>query len=473
MKVNVKKKDALWSYIATFLSMGASIIIMPLILRYLSDEEVAIYYIFTSLSAIALLFDFGFSPSIARSMMYAWSGANNLLKQGAEVASSPEPNFKLMNKVIIACKVIYTILASLALILCLLFGTLYIKYVTQDEFNYSVCISWIIYAFAIFLNILYSYYSVFLRGVGAVEKVNKATILAKSIQLAMSLITLLNGGGLIGVAFSYLLYGTIFRFLAKYWFYSFEGIGKRLKANTESSGIRAAREILLTIWPNTWKDGLVAVSNYLLEQATIIIASLFLTLQQTGIYSLSVQLTSVIATIAATIYTTYQPALQSAYINRDRETQCKYMSLIIVSYILTFIIGMILLIIIGIPVIELIKPTYKIDICVLLCIGIYQFLLKYRNCYTSYISTTNRLIYYKAFLFSAIICAIFSGLFSGLFDMGVYGLILAQLFSQIMYNVWKWPKLVHEELGLNSMDIFRIGCSEIKNLVLKKKKRGQ
>lgn len=470
MKIDVKGRDALWSYIATFLSMGSGIIIVPLILRYLNDEEVAIYYIFTSLSAIALLFDFGFSPSIARSITYAWSGADKLWKQGVEKTTSSAPNFKLMNKVIVTCKIIYTTLAFAALLLCLSIGTLYVKYVTRHNFNYIVCISWVIYAFAIFLNILYSYYSVFLRGVGAVEKVNKATVLAKSIQLILSFITLLNGVGLIGVAFSYLLYGISFRFLAKYWFYSYEKIGEKLKANKDNDGLRDIREILDTIWPNTWKDGLVTLSNYLLNQATTVIASLFLSLQQTGIYSLNVQLTSVIATVAATIYTTYQPALQSAYANRDKEMQRKYMSLIVASYVIAFTVGMMLLVTIGVPFVEMMKPTYKIDFCVLLCIGIYQFLLKYRNCYTSYISTTNRLIYYKSFLFSAVICVILSFLFSGLLDYGVYGLIFAQLFSQIMYNAWKWPLLVHKELELDSIDIFRIGCNEMISLVFQKKR---
>lgn len=301
-----------------------------------------------------------------------------------------------------------------------------------------------------------------MRGVGAVSEVNKATILAKLLQIVASIAMLANGLGLIGVSIAYLLYGLTFRLISKRYLFKYKGLGEKIKVMKADRGINSVIVLLKRIWPNTWREGLVTISNYMLNQATIIIASLYLTLAETGVYSLAVQLTSAIATIAATLYTTYQPSLQSAYTNRDTETQKKNMSVIVFSYCGIFLLGMLGVIIVGRPLFRLIKPEYNLSIALLVGIGIYQFILKYRNCFCSYISTTNRLIYAKSFVISAVLCIIFSVLLVGVLKWGVAGLIIAQIMSQAVFNVWYWPAFVHRELKMTPRDIIVIGHREIK-----------
>lgn len=465
MKIGVKRKDAVWSYLAIFLSMGASVILVPFVLVNLNDTDTALYYIFSSLSAIAVLFDFGFSPAMARSMAYAWSGSDSLKREGVDESTTNEPNYVLMNKIITACKLIYTSLAIIALLLALTIGTYYITYITRNEKGNHFFVAWFIYAIAIFFNILYSYYSVFLRGIGVVDKVNIATVVSKLAQMVVCIVLLLLKVGLLGVSIAYLLYGLTFRILAKHWFYNYNNIKQRLKESNNSINYTETIIVLRTIWPNTWRDGVVTLSNYLLNQATTIIASLFLSLQDTGIYSLTVQLTSVIATVSSTMYTTYQPALQSAYANRNTSRQKQYMSLIIVSFVFLFWAGIIALITIGIPIVKVIKPTYTLSVGLILTVGFYQFLLKLRNCYTSFISTTNRVSYWKAFLFSAILCVVMAYLFVGSIGLGLYGLVIAQLISQMIYNAWYWPIVVHKELKLSPVETIKLGVKEIKSLI--------
>ena len=471
MNIKVSKRDTIWSYVGVALSMGANLIMLPIILLKLSEDAIALYYIFSSISAIALLLDFGFSPSIARSMAYAWSGANELKKTGIEKISLSDPNYILIRKIITTCKIIYCSLSMAALALCSSIGTFYILRVLDEKVLPEYIISWIVYSIAIFLNILFSYYSVFLRGVGAVAEINKATIYARVIQIVLCYILLLSGTGLIGVSIAYLLYGFSFRFLANVWFYQYKDIGKNLRKLPkidQKNRINDAVELLKIIWPNTWRDGLVTVSNYFLNQASTIIASLYLSLYETGVYSLAVQLTSAIAQIAGTMYTTYQPAPQSAYANRDENSQKKYMSVIITTYIALYIAGMFALVLIGLPLIKIVKPSYDLSLGLILGVGIYQFVLKYRNCYTSYISTTNRLIYTWAFVVSAIICVILSILLCGYFGIGITGLIVAQIISQLIYNAWRWPILVHKELEYSFIVTFKLGINTFKSFLIKK-----
>jgi hypothetical protein len=151
--------------------------------------------------------------------------------------------------------------------------------------------------------------------------------------------------------------------------------------------------------------------------------------------------------------------------------QRDYMSAIIVSFVILFVLGTIVLIIVGLPMIRLIKPSYTVQIPLLLAVGLYQFILKYRNAYTSFLSTTNRIIYSRAFLVSAFICIGLSILFTGVLEYGVYGLVIAQIISQIVYNVWRWSMMVHKELQYSYIDTFRYGTAELLQFVSKKEKR--
>ena len=468
MKINVRKKDTIWSLLGTIFAMGANFIILPFILHYLSDDSVAMYYVFTNLSALTTLFDFGFTPSFARSMAYAWSGSEELDREGVKKAETGEPNYSLMKKVIVTCRYIYLALAVIALILALSWGTVYVRGISPIADKTYYTISWMIYSSAIFLNLFYGYYAVFLRGVGAVAEVNVATVLSRSVQIIFSVIVLVCGGGLIGVAIVYLAYGFLFRMIAGNLFHKYKNIGKHLNEHDASVCKEDIKRVFGAIWPNTWKDGLVAIANYFLNQSTTILCSLYLTLHTTGVYSLCVQLTSGLATIAGVLYNTYQPALQSAYANRDTESQQKYMSIILTTFVGLYLMGTVVFILVGNTVIEMLKPSYSIPFGVMIGCLLYQFILKLRNCYTSYISTTNRLIYWKAFIISAGLCVASSVLLTGLLGLDVYGLIIAQIVSQLVFNIWYWPKLVHQELNLSPQKTLQYGVEYISKIIIKK-----
>lgn len=449
--------------------MLANLIILPFVLYYLDGDSIGLYYIFISLSALTNLFDLGFSPSIARSLAYAWSGSISLKAIGTEKSSQDEPNFLLMKQIVHVCKIIYLVLSSASLLLSLTLGTFYVNYISLDVSGNVPLISWLIYSVAIFVNLLFGYYSVLLRGVGAVTEVNKVTVFSRIIQIGLSASLLYLGLGLIGVALAYLVYGTLFRALARQYFFNYKGIGVSLNNIKVPKNDSHIKDIITTIWPNTWRDGLVTISNYFLNQATTVIASLYLTLSETGIYSMCVQLVSAVATIAGTLYTAYQPTLQSAYSNRDIEKQRKSMSAIVLSFCILHIGGVLTIVLVWNPILKLVKPSYLVSIPVVLLIGLYQFMLKYRNCYCSYLSTTNRLIYAKSFVASAMICVVLSLFSVGVFNFGVYGLITAQIMSQSVFNVWYWPRMVKRELNLNAQMIFKDGRKELIKLISGKK----
>ena len=462
MRVNLSKKDVIWSYIGTIMSMASNLLLLPFIVYFLDDDMYGLWGVFASIGAIATLFDCGFSVTFARNITYCWSGASGLKKEGVQFTEQKEPDFVLMKKVLATCKKVYLIVSTAALVLLIVAGTAYVMFISRNLSGVNHIIAWLIYAVSAFLNLYYGYYAAFLRGVGAVDQANKNTVIARSAQIVLTVLLLFLGFGLIGTCVAYLAYGMIFRVLGKNKFFAHENIGEKLDKICYVPSNEEVNELFIIVWHNAWRDGVISICNYFCNQASTIICSLYLSLGQTGMYSLGVQIASAIAQIAGALYTAYQPTLQEAYVTQNKNKMQKSMSVIITSYLFLFILGTIGVLVVGVPFLRIIKPNYSISVSVLLGLCVFQFMMKFRNCYTSYFSCTNRINYLNAFVISSILTVILSFLFTGAMKLGLWGLIIAQIVSQAVYNFWHWPCLAHRELEMSFFQLLRMGTHELK-----------
>lgn len=421
--------------------------------------------VFQSLAAITTLFDFGFSTTFARNINYCWNGASQLEKTGTTYATDSKTNFYLMKKTMKACQAVFVIISFSALIIMLTIGTFYIRYISSSIAGNAPTIAWIICAVAIFLNLYFGYYGSFLRGVGAISDVNKATVYAKTVQIIVTIILLACGFGIIGTSVAYLSYGLLYRLIAKRSFNRYKGIGKSLQQVTVKIPVSEIKEMFWIVWHNAWREGIVSLSNYLANQACTIICSLYMPLTQTGAYSLAVHLGTAVAQVSAAMYTANQPVLQAAYISNDKPKLKRTMSLIVFSYTTLDMLGLMAVVIVGLPILRIIRPESVAGTGVVIAIGLYQFILKFRNCYTSYFSCTNRIPYMKAFIVSSIGCVILTVTFMGWFNWGVWGLVAAQLISQCAYNAWHWMIEAHKEMELGFAETIRLGSEETKKII--------
>lgn len=465
MIINVGKKDVFWSYVSLVVSLTSNVILLPVIVCYLTDDSLGLWYLFQSLGGITVLFDFGFNATFSRNITYCWSGAKKLKKESVETTVNGLVDYNLMKKVIVTCKRIYFIISFFAITFLLIFGTIYIMYVSRNIPGKEYLIAWIIYTIAIFLNLYYGYFSSFLRGVGAVGKVSQITVISKLVQIIISVLLLVFGTGLIGICCAYLIYGLLFRILAKNSFFNYQGIGQNLKQVNTSVTKEESKELFLTVWHNAWREGIISLSNYLCNQSSSLICGYFLSLAETGVYSLGVQLVTVIANVASGLYTAYQPALQSTFATGDIHKRKNIMSMIVMSYFYLYIIGIFMLIVIGLPLLELIKPEASVSIPVILAIGLYQFIIMFRNMYSSYFSCSNRLIYVPAFLISAVIGIGFSFVGMGWLGYGLKGLLGAQIISQLAFNFWYWYRKSMKEMNIKLFDMVVLFNNEVLKLL--------
>jgi O-antigen/teichoic acid export membrane protein len=464
MGIKITKKDIIWNYLGIFMAMGSNFFILPFMMYFLNGDSLGLWYIFLSIGGIVTLFDFGFNPTIARNVAYSWSGAIQLRKTDVVFSNNQEPNIGLLKKVISTCKKIYLFIAILALIILLTIGTFYILHIAKGISGNNHIIAWIIYSFAVFLNLYYGYYATFLRGVGAISKVNIANIISRSVQIVISIALLYFGFELIAVSLAYLGNGILFRMVSKSSFYKYENIGQRLKNENINVSLNDIKETFNVVWHNAWRDGLVSLSSYLANQASILICSMYLSLTETGVYSISMQLITAIASISGALYNAFQPSLQAAHINKNINKSKTLMSTAMTLYHFVFWISVIVLVIVGIPILSLIKSDVEFNIPILLAIALYIFLLQHHSYYASFISNTNNVPYVRSFILSSFggtSCAI---LFIQTTNLGILGLVFAQIFVQGVYNNWTWPNRVWKSLDMQYVDVFKIGIKEIKKL---------
>lgn len=469
MQIKSSRSDIIWNYIGIVMSMASNFLLLPFLIKFIDGEMLGLWYVYLSIGGIVILFDFGFNPTLARNVAYCWSGAKELNAEGVGQTQGSEPNFDLLKRVISTCKAIYLVISVAALLVLLSIGTAYIHHISKNLFGGTVIASWLIYAVAVFLNLYYGYFATFLRGVGAVSIYNKINVFARLIQIIVSIGMLLLGYGIIAASLVYLLYGFLLRAFSKRAFYRYKGIGERLKSIPGKTSVDEIKRLFRIVWHNAWKDGLVAVANYCANQASTLIASMFLSLTETGLYSISVQLITAIATISAGLYTAYQPAMQSAYANHNRNESTRLMSLAMITYSFLFWAGTIALITVGIPILKWVKPENTYNIAVILGIAVYNFFYKRQSYYASFISNTNHVPYVKAYVLSSIAGVVLSIIMVHFMKMGVWGLIIGQFLPQLVYNVWKWPREVYKILETTWAKLVAVGMKFLKAKIGRRK----
>lgn len=460
MIIRIQKKDIMWSYLGALLSMTANIIMIPFLVYFLSSDMLGLWYVFCSIGAMTALFDFGFSTTFARNITYCWSGASILKKEGVDISSENNVDWSLLSNVLVTCKKVYLYISTLVLVLLLTLGSYYIFKITHGIVNISIWIAWTIYVVAVFFNIYYGYYVAFLRGIGEIATVNKNTVYARIIQISTTILILYFGAGLIGACLAYLLYGFIIRFMCKKSFYEFQNLAQNISAEYISK--KQCKIVFDSVWNNAWRDGLVSISNYMSDQASIIICSLFFSLRETGEYSLMLQMATAIGIVSTIPYSAFQPVIQSAYVRRDDKKIIETMSLIVTAYLMMFSLLFFITYIIGFPFMRLIKPEVELPFMLFSLASLYQFILKLRNCYTSYFSCTNRIPYVKSFFCTSMFTIILSVIVIDIFKMNIYWILYVQILTQLIFNAWYWIIKAHQEFNISFFDMLILGFSNLK-----------
>lgn len=457
-KISVQKKDLIWVYVARILGIGINILLLPIILRYLNDDELGLWYVFSSISQVVYLFDFGFNATLSRHMTYAWSGADRLEKKSVSKDFKNKTNTNLVSEIIVTCRLVYFVISAVALLVMATAGSVYVFSVVHNEITQNIILSWIVYMLSVFLNMFYGYWASLLQGIGAVAERNKMSVFSKIAQIIIAVILIMGGWGLLGFVISYFVSGVLLRILGKIYFV------KRTKqvAISRKVGLEKVRKCFTAVWGTAWKDGIVMLAQYLSTQANTLICAYYIDLASTSVYGIMTQVVSIIASVAASYFNAYQSVFSSACLRQDKEEQKKIVCVTDFVYKIIFISGAIALFVIGLPVLKYMRPEMEIGVMfsILMCLFYYFFYQK--DLFASMIASTNEIPYWPAFVISAVCSLISSILLVRQFHMGIMGMIIAQFVVNIAYNCWYWPAYTMKKIGIKYSEIYTIGYGYLK-----------
>jgi len=471
MSIKTAKSDMIWSYIGYFFNLCTNLILLPFIMKFVEADQLGLWFTFISVGTLVNLLDFGFSPTLIRNITYAWCGAKEIMSQGVSAVLGDEPNFQLFFKVLQACKYISLTVAGAAFVILITAGSTYIHFVAREIPISIYGIAWIFFSIAVFLNIFYNYWIATLRGVGAIKESQITVIISKIIQIIVSLIGLLLGGGILALAVAYLLSGFVLRIISKQFLFKYKNIGERKKEQNVKITIQELKIIISKVWYNAKKTGTVSISAFVITQSTTMICAAFIGLEATASYGLCLQLILVIQGVSQIFFNANIPMMTNTKIIGFIEKSKRELSLAIAIYWSVFIFSLIALVTIGLPLIGLIRSNTPLPVVMVLFMGCYLFLEGNHSLFATYISFSNSVPFVKAAIISALII-VFGSLVVALFtDFGIYGLMVVQAIVQLCYNNWKWPSVVFKNLNMNVFSMMRLGINEgilMLQIILKK-----
>ena len=451
--MKIDKSDLLWNYIATFLKIASSALLLPLILNLLPSETVGIFVIFMTITALAALVDFGFNSSFTRNVSYIFSGVKELKVEGVENSLSLDPqliDYKLLKGLIKVMKWFYLRIALILFFILISIGTLYINIILKDyngDHN-NVYIAWLILCIINTYNIYTLYYGALLVGKGLVKKSKQIIIIGQVAYLVCATGLLMLGYGLIAIVTSQAISVIIIRLLSYNAFFTIE-----ISENLNSSKSGSRKKIFNAIYPNSIKVGLTSLGAFMIHRSAIFIGSLYLSLESIASYGITMQIISVIIGLSAIYTSTYLPKIsQLRVLNNFKSIKKIYLRGQIILF-LTFMIGGSILLFFGNTVLIIIgSNTELLSFNLILLLLLFSFLESNHSIAGGILLTDNKVPFFKASILSGFLTIILLLIFFRFSELGLLSLVLAPGIAQGLYQNWKWPLEVLKDLKITKSD---------------------
>lgn len=462
--MRIGKRDLIWSYAAQLLSVASGVIVLPIILRCLSEQEVGFNYILLSVGGIITLINFGFTPQFSRSVTFVYSGCRSLLKEGVEPAGSvnvSDIDYHLLKKVIVTARWIYLLFGLIALVLLCTVGTMYIYHVTQgfQAVPHAVEI-WMLYSISVALSLYVDNYGVLLFGSGQLVKRYQVAVITQVFVIVLSYVVLYLGFGLLGrVA---VLLGAVFvQYALSHIFY----FTRELKRKIAPYTIRwqEKQELFAVLWFNAKRGGLCKLSEMFTSQGIVMVAGAFLTLGEVASFGLMQQLFLIAGNVSNISLQSYQPQLSYWLAKGQNKDVVSKMAWGMQIFYGIFGLASLAIVFMATPVLEWIGSNSQLPaLWIMVAYAILRGLeLNYQN-YNLYYIASNRYPFVKSVVFTGMGVVLGAYIFTAIIPLGTWGLVIAIGVCQLSWMDWYWPRRVLLDMGVTLKQFISLGLQEIR-----------
>ena len=461
MATTVTHRDILWGYIATVLSIGSGLVLLPVVLHYLPAEDVGLWLVFTTLAGLAQILEIGFQSTITRNTAYIYAGAQSLLHEGLSPENNPRDllNAQLLADLVKASRIIYRVVAALAAIVLLGGGTVYILTVlTARQDTLNSLYAWWAYALGSIATIYYNYFNALLQGRGDIAAANKTIVITRGLQLILSSSAIMLGYGLLGMGAASLISNIIGRWVARRYYFS----NYRHEVMEIQTIHAQPAKIIKTLWHNASRIGFVTFSSFLIQRASVLLASSFLGLATAASYGMTITIFLALTGMSVVILQVQLPYISALQAARDQsKLRDTYGSILIIAW-MSFVTALGVLVLWGNIILGSISSNVLLlPVPQLIVLGLIYLLELNNGLAGGYLTTINKVPFVRAIWWSGLAILTIALVLLALCGLGIWGLIIAHGAVQLAYNNWKWPKEAVNHLGGNFRGILKNGAKKI------------
>lgn len=453
--MQIGKKDVMWNLVATTMRVASGVIVLPLVLHLLPKDEVGLWNVFLVIGSLATLLDFGFASSFSRNITYIFSGVKELKPKGYVISNEDDKSisYDLLKSVIAAMRRYYGILALTFLFLFVIISPYYLTHVLLPTYTGNkseIWYAWFTYGVLVAYQLYTYYYSSLLIGRGLIKRNLQITIVGQASRIVSSIIFLLLGFGIISLVIGQLVSDIVNRILCYAVFYD-----KDIKSKLKQAISIPIAEVMKVMTPNAIKIGVTTIGWFLFNKLIVLIAPLYLTLSQIGSYGTTKQIIELIVSFGGIWFSTYYPKITHHRVN-DNIFHLKRM------YIKSKIVQIVVFIICGagfifvgpwlLTVIH--SKTQILPSLMIFIFLIFAFLDSNQSIASSLLLSGNEVPFMKSALFTGVMTISLLMLMFNYTAIAVWSMILAPGISQLMYQDWKWPKTVKNNLQITTHDYY-------------------
>ena len=314
------------------------------------------------------------------------------------------------------------------------------KYCGDDKTQ--IAIAWIIFCFINTYNIYTLYYDSLMMGAGLVMRDKQLIIISQLAYLSISVTLILSGFGLIGIVSAQAVSVIIKRILSYKYFFSAE-----LKNELKQVDTNNFMTIVKVLTPNSVKLGLTSVGAFLVLQSSVIIGSIYLSLNQLASYGITIQAINLIGSLSLVYYSSFTPLIAHLRVEQNTISIKRIYIKCIIVMVITFLVSGTGLILAGNWALVFLKSqTLFLNKLMILAILLIALLEKNHALAGGFLLSRNEVPYFKAAIISGAATVFMLFALIRLGQLGVWGMILAPGIVQLVYQNWKWPLVLIKEL---------------------------
>lgn len=449
----ITRSTVVWSWGFNFLRLASGVLLLPLLLRLWTKEDLGMYYQFLSLNAIVVVLDLGFSPTLGRFINYAMGGAKKLSAIGV-AADTPQsaPNQALLWELLETGRVFYRLMMLATVLILGVGGSLLIGRTAAETSSVQLTwLAWGVCILAVAAETYFNLWNVFLRNMNQVLAATRISVFAYGLRLALACALVLAGWGLLSVPAASLVTSFIIR-----------NFSRRACLRALDPRARPAtvdwRGHLRVIWPNAWRLGIYYGGAYLSTNANILLCSAVFGLAANQEYGLSLQVLNIVGGMASVWTSVKWPLVGQLIARRDipalRRVAWSRIWLQVLSYACLAAAALS----VGPWVVDVLgKDKAMLPLIWLLLMTVNGFLETHCVAWNTLISLWNELpMVWPSLVTNAVSLTLNLALVFAT-DVGPGVLVLGPLLAGAAFNYWYWPKYGAGTLRLTWLQFLSYG----------------